>query len=282
MPEGDTLARTAAVLRAVLEGRTITAARGRPGGAPVERLTGQTVVSVEAVGKHLLVGTRDGLTLHTHLAMRGSWHRYRAGEPWRRSAGSAVAVLEVPGAVAVCFSAPTVEVLETRVLAVHPVLSRLGPDLLDETFDAERALRRLRDPVRSNMAVGDALLDQGAVAGIGNVYRSEVCFLESVDPFAPVGTLDDMTLRRLLGRSRDLLRANLGGPFRTTVSGSLDGWPGPMPARVRGERVWVYGRTGRPCRRCGSLIRSRASGPLARRVYWCPRCQAGAQAVAGV
>ncbi len=275
MPEGDTLARTAAVLRAVLEGRTITAARGRPGGAPVERMTGRMVVSVEAHGKHLLIGTRDGLTLHTHLAMHGSWHRYRTGEPWRRSPGSAVAVLEVPGAVAVCFSAPTVEVLETRALAIHPVLSRLGPDLLRDAFDADRALHRLRDPERSTMAVGDALLDQGAVAGIGNVYRSEVCFLEAVDPFSPVGSLDDATLRRLLERSRDLMRANVGGPLRTTVPGPLDGWPGSAAGRSRGERLWVYGRTGRPCRRCGALVRSGVSGPLARRVYWCPGCQAG-------
>jgi endonuclease-8 len=290
MPEGDTLRRTAEVLRAVLAGQEVRAARGRPGGPRLELLVGRTVERVEARGKHLLIEVSGGLTLHTHLGMHGSWHRYRAGEAWRRRARDAVAVLETPGAEAVCFAAPTVELVETRALAMHPVLSRLGPDLLDPGPDLDEVLRRQRAPERAGVAVGDVLLDQFAQAGIGNVYRSEVCFVERVDPFAAVSTLDDETLRRLVETARRLLAANTGGPFRATLEdgsgggsggsrGSNDsGGSGARPAsfaapRPRGERLWVYGRAGRPCRRCGALIRSRATGALARRVYWCPACQ---------
>ena len=291
MPEGDTLRRTAEVLRAVLAGREVRAAWGRPGGPRLELLVGRTVERVEARGKHLLIETSGGLTLHTHLGMHGSWHWYRDGAPWRRSMRAAVVVLETPETVAVCFAAPTVELVETRALAIHPILSRLGPDLLDPAPDLDEALRRLRAPERAAVPVGDALLDQLAQAGIGNVYRSEVCFVERVDPFAVVGSLDDDTLRRLLETGSRLLAANTGGPFRATIGGGPGGAPhggpgdvlrggpgGELPwlaaPRPRGERLWVYGRAGRPCRRCGGLIRSRVTAALARRVYWCPTCQA--------
>ena len=321
MPEGDTLFRTAEVLRAVLVGRPIAAARGRAGGPRLGMLEGRTVERVEARGKHLLVQTSGGLTLHTHLGMHGSWHRYRTAEPWRRAARDAVAVIEVPGAVAVCFSAPTVELLETRALALHPILSRLGPDLLaaadlprtpdltrtpdlprtpdlrrtsdgaggghsgdgvsaveDSAVEGSAAedsevLRRLRDPARATLDIGDALLDQRAVAGIGNVYRSEVCFIERVDPFTPVSALDDPTLARLVRAARRLLRANAHGPFRTTVNVTAEDVTAVGVPAALGARLWVYGRTGRPCRRCGSPVRSRVSGSHARRVYWCPVCQ---------
>ena len=273
MPEGDTLARTASVLREILAGRVIRSARGRPGGPPLERLAGARIERVEARGKHLLIGASNGLTLHTHLRMRGSWHRYREGERWRRPPDRAVAVLEVPGAVAVCFDAPTVELLDTRALAIHPVLRALGPDLIEPVPDLGEAMRRMRAPGRQRMAVGDALLDQAAQAGLGNVFRSEVCFVERVDPFAPVGSLDDATLARLLEAGHRLLAANRDRAGRATTPDALGGSPGSGGPRVPGSRLWVYGRTGRPCRRCGTLIRSRVSGLLARRVHWCPDCQ---------
>ena len=274
MPEGDTLFRTAEVLRSVLGGRRIVAARGRAGGAHVERLAGSTVTDVRAQGKHLLIGTDAGLTLHTHLRMHGSWHRYRAGEAWRRAPSTAVAVLDVGDAVAVCFDAPVVEVIETRALAIHPALRALGPDLLGADPDLGEALRRLRSTSRADVAIGDALLDQRAQAGLGNVYRSEVCFIERVDPFAPVGAFDDATLRRLLATGRRLLDANRSTPLRTTMPGPDGSPPGAGTPRPRGDRLWVYGRTGRPCRRCGTPVASTTSGPLARRTYWCPACQA--------
>jgi len=265
MPEGDTLARIAAVLRPLLVGRTITAARGRPGGAQLGRVLGGTVESVETRGKHLLIGFDNGLTLHTHLGLHGSWHRYRRGEPWRRSPSRAEAVLETDTWVAVCFDAPTVELLETRALAVHPGLRSLGTDAATEDFDVESAVAALRDPSRAGMAVGDALLDQHAVAGLGNVYRSELCFLERVYPLAPVSSVSDEKLRAMLERGGHLVKMNSRGGARVTTAA---GTPG---------NLYVYGRTGRPCRRCATPIVSSTTrareGANPRRVYWCPTCQ---------
>lgn len=273
MPEGDTLYRTATVLREVLAGRDVVAARGRPDGPALGRVVGSRVERVEARGKHLLIDFGIGLTLHTHLRMHGSWHRYRAGERWKRSAARAVAVIEVTGAVAVCFDAPTVELLDTRAVAIHPSLSRLGPDLMDAQADLGAAVRRLRAAARETTPIGDALLDQTAQAGLGNVYRSELCFLERVDPFAPLAAFDDERLRRLLALGARLLRANRDDPARTTTPDALGGPPGSGGPRAPRGRVWVYSREGRPCRRCGTRIRSRTGGPLARRTYWCPGCQ---------
>ena len=229
MPEGDTLFRTAAVLREVLLGRDVIAAAGRPGGAALSRVIGSRIERVDAQGKHLLIGFANGLTLHTHLRMQGSWHRYRTGERWRRSPLRAVAVVEVAGAVAVCFDAPTVELIDSRALAIHPSLSALGPDLLAPTPDVVAAVARLRSPERAAMPVGEALLDQTALAGLGNIYRSEVCWQVLVSPFRPLGDVPEDVLHKLVEVGSELLREATTGP----------------------RRVNVYGRTGRPCPRCG-------------------------------
>lgn len=265
MPEGDTIFRTAETLRATLVGRRIIAARSQPRPGlrrppDLTRLVGATVASVESRGKHLLIGFDDGHTLRTHMRMRGEWHRYRKGEAWRRSPSMASAVLETADAVAVCFDAPVVELLTEVGLVRQPSLRALGPDLLAAEFDADEAVRRLRE--RDRIEIGEALLDQRAVAGIGNVYKSEVCFLEGADPWRAVGELHEAALRRLLATARRLLLAHAGGGRRVTT-GDL----------VRGGGLWVYRRSGRPCRRCGTLIQSRRQGALARVTYWCPRCQ---------
>ena len=187
MPEGDTLARIADVLGRVLIGQTVTAARGRPGGARLDKVVAATVESVESRGKHLLIAFSNGLTLHTHLAMNGEWHRYRPGERWHRPRDRAVAVLETPVATAVAFDAPTVELIETRALAAHPRLRHLGSDVSKVEFNADAAVNALRDASRARMSIGDALLDQRALAGLGNVYRSELCFIERISPFTLVG-----------------------------------------------------------------------------------------------
>ena len=262
MPEGDTLFRTAAVLREVLDGHRIVAARGRPGGARLERLVGTRIVRVEAQGKHLLIDVDAGLSLHSHLGLHGSWHRYRPGERWGRPPSRALAVIEVDGAVAVCFDAPTIELIETRALAIHPILRRLGPDLIRSDEPVEHLVARMR-ALPPGTPIGEALLDQRVVAGLGNVYRSEVCFLERIDPFAPLASLSDVTLGRLVETGQALLRANRSTPVRTTVPG----------ARDPEGRLWVYRRTGRPCRRCGGSIVSRVSGEVPRRTWWCPACQ---------
>jgi endonuclease-8 len=258
MPEGDTLHRTAAGLAPHLVGRTVGAARVRAGGPQVQRVVGAAVTGVEAVGKNLLIRFDNGLELRTHMRMNGSWHRYRPGERWRRPPARAVLVLEVPGAVAVCFDAPVVELFEARAEAIHPTMSRLGPDLPAPDWGpdlAAAALARLRDPARAAMTISSALLDQRALAGIGNIWRNETLFQERVDPWARVGDLDDETLRRLIATAHRLLRA------------SVDTAPGGSP-------MWVYRRAGRPCRRCGTLVRSAQQDPaIARTTYWCPACQ---------
>jgi endonuclease-8 len=265
VPEGDTIFRTAEVLRAALVGRRIIAARAQPQPGlrnvpDLSRLIGATVASVEARGKHLLIGFDTGLTLRTHLRMRGSWHRYRPGEAWRRSSRSASVVLETAESVAVAFDTPVAELLTDAGLLRSRALTTLGPDLLARSFDAEEALRRLRE--RDGEALGDALLDQRAVAGIGNVYKSEVAFLEGLDPWAPVAAFYDADLLNALRTARRLLEANTRGGARVTTG---------SPAR--GEGLWVYGRAGRPCRRCGTAVQSARQGELARLTYWCPRCQ---------
>jgi endonuclease-8 len=260
MPEGDTLHRTATGLAPHLVGRPVTAARVRPGGPQVQRVVGATVTSVEAVGKNLLIRFDNGLELRTHLRMKGVWHRYRPGERWRMPPSRARLVLEVPGAVAVCFDAPVVELFETRAEAIHPTLSRLGPDLLAPDWgpdQAAEARRRLRDPARAGMTISEALLDQRVVAGIGNIWRNETLFAERVDPWAPVRDLDDATLDRLIATARRLLTQSAGvAPGRTSTK--------------------VYRRAGRPCPRCGTVIRSAPlSGEVPRTTYWCPSCQGG-------
>ncbi|HET7676873.1 MAG TPA: DNA-formamidopyrimidine glycosylase family protein [Candidatus Limnocylindrales bacterium] len=273
MPEGDTLQRTAAALREILEGRELVAARGRRPDAGVERLTGRRVAAVHSVGKHLLIDVAGGLTLHTHLGLHGSWHRYRHGERWRRPASRAAVVLETAAALAVCFDPATVELVETRALPLHPRLASLGPDLLDPAADPQAIQRRLREVSRGGMPVGEALLDQRLMAGLGNVYRSEVCFIERVDPATPVKALDDVTLGRLVRTAMALLRANTAGGARVTTPDASGAPPGAALRARGGGRLWVYGRTGRPCRRCGTLVRSRVAGTTPRRAYWCPTCQ---------
>ena len=265
MPEGDTIFRTAVVLRAALVGRRVSAARAqpRPGLRRVPDLSvliGAAVENVEARGKHLLIGFSNGLTLRSHLRMRGSWHRYRPGEPWKRPVHQASAVLETAESVAVAFDTPVVELLTDADLRRSRPLRELGPDLLGRSFDEAEALHRLREHDDEELA--NALLDQRAVAGIGNVYKSEIAFLRGLDPWAAVRTLADDELRGALRTARRLLQANTRGGARVTTGSG-----------VRGEGLWVYGRGGRPCRRCGTPIRHARQGELARLTYWCPRCQ---------
>jgi endonuclease VIII len=235
------------------------------------RIVGREIRAVDSLGKNVLIRFDNGLEIRTHLQMNGTWHRYRPGERWRRPPARARLVIEVPGAVAVCFDAPVVELLEQRAEAVHPALGRLGPDLLAPTFDGDEAVRRLRDPTRAGVSIAEALLDQRALAGIGNVYKSETLWLERVSPFAHVGELDDATLGRLVETARRLLLANASaahGPERVTTAGDR-GAPGPL---------YAYRRTGRPCRRCGAPIAgARQGSDLPRTTYWCPSCQGPAR-----
>jgi endonuclease-8 len=204
------------------------------------------VTAVESRGKHLLVRFAAGPVLHTHLRMRGSWHLYRPGSAWRRPPRAARVVVETPEAVAVCFAAPVVELLSPAEEAAHPVLRALGPDVMAPGFPVSAVVERLR--AHAQAEIGEALLDQTLVAGVGNIYKSETLFACGVDPFAPVATLDDPTLDAIARTAERLMKR------------------GPRPRAV-------YGRAGRPCRRCGTLILMRRQGPMGRSTYWCPRCQ---------
>jgi len=260
VPEGDTIHRIAARLRPVLREQPLTRVElprvPRPHPTP-----GTTVTGVEARGKHLLVHTADALTVHTHLRMTGSWHLYRPGERWRKPARAARVVLGVPRAVAVCFNAPIVEVLSTTSLASHPVLRALGPDLCEETTDLDDALRRLDAVGGGTTTIGEALLDQRVAAGIGNVYRCDVLFLHGVDPATPVAAVPTSLRRALLEDAARLLRANLTTTARTTA-------PSYGPGAL-----WVHGRAGQACRRCGTSIEVAPLGEQARLAYRCPTCQ---------
>lgn len=280
MPEGDTLRRTAQGLRPFLVGRRVLAASARQPGPRADRLVGSTVIDVEAVGKNLIITFDpefDGrrLALRTHLGLHGSWHRYAPGERWKRPPSRARIAIEVDGATAVCFDAPTIELLDERALGLESRLGGLGPDLLDDDFEASddgdgigEAVRRLRDPTRRTTSIAAALLDQRALAGIGNVYKNEVLFIERVNPFDAVGALSDDALRRLVGTAHRLLAENVGRALRRTTG---------TDAAAHGDPFWVYGRAGRPCRRCGTLLAQERHGDPPRRTIWCPGCQPAAR-----
>ena len=259
MPEGDTLFRIASTLGKAISGKVITRFASPLPALAEAHLDGRTITSVEARGKNLLIHFDDGRALHTHLRMTGSWHLYRPGERWQKPERMARVVLETADFVAVCFSAPVVELLALGGAERHEGLRRLGPDLLAEDFDAVEARRRLR--ARADLTVGEAIMTQSALAGIGNVYKSETLFLCRIDPFASVADLDDAALDRIIATARDLMHRNLDGAARRTRRA------------LAGPRLWVYDRGGRPCLACGTLIKVRRQGLVGRTTYYCPSCQ---------
>lgn len=261
MPEGDTIWRAARALQAALGGRAVTAFASplQPVAAAARRfgLVGRQVAGVKAKGKHLLVHFEGGAVLHTHQGMNGSWHLYRKGSRWRQAPHLARVVLEAGEVVAVCFRSPRVELLAAAEAARHGALTRLGPDVVAEAFDPSAARERLRTGGAAE--IGAALLDQSRVAGIGNVYKSEVLFLCGLSPFALVSALDDVTVDRVIATARRQMRRNL-----TSVSRSTRGFPG---------KHWVYRRSGQPCLRCGATVERRMQGDPPRSTDFCPRCQ---------
>lgn len=266
MPEGDTIARAAAAMQRALAGRVVTAFS--TGLAPLARvnddtpIAGRTVDRCRSVGKHLLIEFSGGLLLRTHMRMSGSWHLYRPGERWRRPVRNARIQIETDEWVAVAFDMPVAEFVREADLHRHRPLATLGPDLADPSFDLAEATRRVA--ASGDRPIGDVLLDQRVVAGIGNVLRSETLFVAGVHPETPAARLDAETSARLIAVAAQLLQRNArpGYAMRNTT-----GWRAP------GQALWVYQRTGKPCRRCGTAVVSAARGLEARRVYWCPSCQ---------
>ena len=284
MPEGDTVWRTALNLDRALTGSELVAADLRVPAHATLDLSGQQVVATVARGKHLLTRIGERHTLHTHLRMEGAWHLYRTGTRWRRPAHEARVVLRTEQWTAVGFALGTVEVVARD--AEDTVVGHLGPDLLGADWDEGEALRRLlADPARPvaevldqrcpagasphtgtgqgcRREIGEALLDQTCLAGIGNLYKAETLFLSGVNPFVAVSEVRD--LGRVVRLARRLMMSNKLTPMQSTTG-----------VARRGEQNWVYGRGGRPCRRCGTRIRSQLQGPPLRErtTYWCPTCQ---------
>ena len=257
MPEGDTIHHAAARIRPVLEGhvpdeiRTPHPRFGRDRWP--ERLAGRAVRSVDAIGKHLFLRFEGGLTIHSHLRMSGAWAVHDSGVPLRRSPRRAWLVITRGGREVIQFDGPVLELLTDARARNDPRIAGLGPDILAADLDTTRILRRLRedDPTRP---VGDALLDQRSVAGIGNMWKCEACWSAQVDPWRPTGRTTDAELLAMLDDLRPRMQAAV-----TSGMGARD--------------VRVYDRAGRPCRRCGARITVRGQGDGNRPTYWCPGCQ---------
>jgi endonuclease VIII len=262
MPEGDTIHRAARALDRALAGHTVTAFESVfPRLTRVDQdhpIRGRTIERVESAGKHLLMRFSGNLVLRTHMRMNGSWHIYRPGERWQRPLSDMRIVIRTAEFEAVAFTVPVAEF--STVDDAARALSELGPDPLAAGFDAVEATRRLR--ARGEMAIADALLDQRAVAGLGNVFKSEVLFAGRVSPFARAGDLPEAVVARLVELAATFMRVSVEGGERRT-RGSLD----------RTQRLAVYGRAGKPCFRCGRPISRAKQGPDARSTYWCENCQ---------
>jgi endonuclease VIII len=256
MPEGDAIHSAARRVGAALVGKPIVAIETpQPRHAMdrwPERLAGRAVRAVDARGKHLFIRFEGDLTLHSHLRMNGRWGIYRRGERWRRSPRRAWLVLRTDEHEVVQFDGPVLELMTDSRTRFDRQLAALGPDLLAEEFDEGRFLARLRADDQGR-AIGDALLDQRNLAGVGNVWKSEGCFLAGVDPWRRLRDVPDASALEVVREIRPLMRASAAGrgdPYR-----------------------WVYGRVGQPCRRCETPIRARGQGDDNRTTYWCPRCQ---------
>jgi endonuclease VIII len=253
MAEGDTILRTGRRIEAAVGGRElgVRGGSGRGRAAGVQRLDGLRLARVEARGKHLLLHFGE-LVLHSHLGMSGSWQIVKPGDRWRKPASAAWVTLTAEATQAVQFGGSTLRVLSASQLRRDPVLSRLGPDILAPELDLVTAVAGLRaSPGRE---LGDALLDQRLVAGIGNIFKSEACFAARANPWSATGRLSSDELWEVVHAARRLMQASV-------ESGR------PDPA--------VYRRAGRPCPVCGTRIAARGQGDANRRTYWCPSCQAG-------
>ena len=264
MPEGDTILWAATRMRPVLEGHVpdgITMPVGRPGalrGSPgrdrwPQRLQGRRVERITTHGKNLFIHFESDLVLHSHLRMTGAWGIYEPGRRWHRAGSRAWIVLARAGWEAVQFDGPVLELMTESRSRFDLRLAALGPDVLAPDFDRNAFLKRLRadDPTRP---VGDAMLDQRTLAGLGNIWRAEGCWEAGIDPWRPLGEVSDGEAVAIVDGARPRMLAS--------------GTKGPSFAREQ-----IYRRVGRPCPRCGTAIRSRPQGDGNRMVYWCPGCQ---------
>ncbi len=275
MPEGDTIFRTARALRRALTAKPVTGFRST---YPMltrfnddTPLIGQTVDRVDSRGKWLLIHFSGGGTLATHMLMSGSWHIYRHGERWQRPREAMRILLENSDYVAVGFSVPVAKMMRAQELARALRIPPAAIDVLSWDFDSCEVVRRVQE--HGGEEIADVLLHQEVIAGVGNVFKSEICFVTATNPFCKVAELDGERVALLIATSRKLVKANVledsgdqivtyGGRQRRTTHAS-----DPSAS------LWVYGRHGDPCRTCGELIRRRIQGPDARVTFWCQQCQ---------
>jgi endonuclease-8 len=274
MPEGDTIFRSAATLHRALAGKGVTRFETvLPKLARIDDdtpIAGRTIERVIAAGKHLLIEFSGGLWLRTHMRMSGSWHIYRPGERWQKRRADMRIVIATRDFEAVAFNVPIAEFRTSQELERDPELCELGPDLLGTNFDAVEAVSRVRQ--RSDCEIADLLLNQHVAAGIGNAYKSEVLFLSGINPFRMASAISDIDLGAIFALARKLLLVNVrdsrGGEIMTGR-----GYRRTTGSTNPSQRLWVYGRGGEPCRKCGTVIAVRKQGPDARLTFWCAKCQ---------
>jgi endonuclease VIII len=275
LPEGDTIFRSARALDKALSGAVVTGFESvyAPLAATHDNtpVTGRVIEKVESRGKWLLVHFSGDLILVTHMLMSGSWHIYRSGERWHRPRSQMRVVIRTGHFEAVAFLVPVAQFHTARSLERSTAIPNLGPDLLKTNFAADDARARIR--AHPDEQVANVLLNQKVMAGIGNVYKSEVCFACGIHPFRPVSSLTDSEIDCLIDAARRLMSANVtesSGDQIVTYTGLRRTTGNADPS----ARVWVYRRQGKPCRRCGAAILMRKQGLGARSTYWCPECQA--------
>lgn len=270
MPEGPSVRVTADTLRAALAGQRIEQITSRFKKAAAEdwrgKIEGQTVEAVRVHGKNIFIDFTSGWTLYTHFLMWGSWHVYARDEPWLKEERKARVVLTTATQVAVLFSAPVCELIQRDALATHRT-AETGPDLLAESFDEAEARRRFFAAEQAGREVGELIMDQTVLAGIGNILKSEILFQAGIHPQRLPPTISADEWRRFVAISRELLRVSY-------ELGTFDGAFLPPDATVEPRKFgYVYRRRTYPCLRCGTPIKMVRQGPRARMTYYCPHCQ---------
>ena len=274
MPEGDAIYRAARNMHRVLAGQVVT--RFETAYAHLDRvnvdtpIVGRTIERCESAGKHHLIVFSGDVILRTHMRMNGSWHLYRHDERWWRGPQAMRVRIDTAEWVAVAFQVPVAEFVTSKQLASTDPVAKLGPDLLGREFDRDEAVRRLI--ASGHQPIAMSLLDQRLVAGIGNVYKSEVLFMAGISPFTPASAVPQAVLERAMDIARGLLKDNVidGSSPRIQTYRSLRMI---NPATEHDESLWVYGRAGKPCRKCATPIEMKKRGIEARSTYWCPNCQ---------
>jgi endonuclease VIII len=267
VPEGDTIYRTAASIRQWMSGRIVTAAQSQVPSLNLQTLTGRPIETVEPHGKHLVISfgvhpdreDDQPVALHSHMRMSGSWHVYTATAEWQRPRKQAKVIITASDRLAVCFNAPIISLLPVRDVDRGTGIGRLGPDVLVDPFNPAEVVTRAR-ATRNADAIGEVLLDQQVVAGIGNIYRCESLFLERIHPWTILSQLTDAAFEALVETASRIMRANLGKPIGRNFGNGEN-------------QTWVYGRNGLPCKNCATPIQTRKQGSQARTAYWCSSCQ---------